>query len=122
MFRSPQLYRWVASTPVFRFQFGGRVWVYVVVPVKFRSNCRPVYLMDEFHGLPPAAHDPNARASCSLAEVTAASRMMTVLSRTPETAGHGWVVRIVSANRQVLLVPSVTPRIGTPLNSWPPAT
>lgn len=34
-------------------------------------------------------------------------RMMLVLVRTPETCGHGSVVRITSANIAVLLVPSV---------------
>jgi hypothetical protein len=46
-------------------------------------------------------------------------RMMTVLSRTPETDGQGWVVRITSANMAVLLVPSpIVPR-GTPWRIWP---
>src|SRR5262249_42325276 len=59
------------------------------------------------------------RPSLSEPPVTEASRMITVLSRTPETAGQGWVLRITSANRAVLLVPSRMPTMGTPRSVWP---
>src|SRR5262245_44756632 len=114
---SPQLYCWL-PLDTRRFQFGGSVWVYRVVPHRFRSYTRPTYLIDEFHGV-PVAHDGMARPSLSDPPATEESRMITVLSRTLGTAGQGWVVRMTSANRAVLLVPSVMVTIGTPRRSWP---
>src|SRR5262245_14668555 len=73
--------------------------------------------MDEVHGSPPGWQEVLGRPSAP--PTTDACRIITVLSRTLETAGHGWVERITSANSVVLLAPSPMVTIGMPLMTWP---